>query len=523
NPLVNVDRPDVPKPPVTISGTDGCERFGPDSPSFVIPAGSDRVCPMIYPPPPGCDAASLNLYGEFAGLRAPAEFRSLPDGAAVRGRLREIYTQSGGVPMVGTAGGAMGAPGSTSASEGTYRLKLTPPLAKRRMTAWECLQTGYPELAQAFLDGEGPVSPPPPPEPPIAVEPQPDWPPVSEPWFPVPCVPGPSQTVVLSGHVFDEQGVPFRDEVEVRVASRDFGFLRDVTVVDGRFEVPDAPAGVRLEVTVRHVPSGESRRRFVTPLATFQDCGQPGFATLNFGGTRTDTDPLGHRYPLAAKAPVLKQEPARLKGEIYDLTGKLVPDAAVTLLSLGAQAVKLQTRTSAERGAYSFEAVPADEAVELTVSHPDYLPVVRTLPPVAAGDGGYAHFGGKATREDPLAPQFALVKRLQEAPAAVFVSVGGKVRAPQAKVQLPPAGVVRLEGESDQGPFKQEAKLDSSSNYTFDKVPARLRGTLTVEAPGYEKVMRLVRVGRQAATFHFGASDRSDPQGDAYGLVEKLD
>ncbi|MEB3328028.1 MAG: carboxypeptidase-like regulatory domain-containing protein [Candidatus Sericytochromatia bacterium] len=572
NPLITLDpsglpgvaptpdpvRPSLPPLPPRPTDPDGngCEELGAGSPSIVFPGPEPVACPAIYPPPPGCEpGARQGVYGEFAGLRAPAVFKALKDARAVRERLKAIYYmgphQPGASDVVVALPVPVQAPAEAAPGAAQRRVVQTLPLPSDYL--WSCLREGYPELAQAFLAGQPPiVAPSPPPEP--------------EPWSPEPCLYAPGQTVLLSGAVFDGQGTPFSREVEVRVASPDYGFNATAEVVDGQWQVAGAPAGVRLQVTAVHLPSGEARRRFVVPQAAFVDCGEEGFATVNFGGPPTDADPLGHRYAMEAAAPEVPTARTALTLRVFDVAGRPLPGAVVTLRTLaGKQGYKrsLPVRPAsgpvpvlmAFRGlqqtsatvlvddgevvvaprppvapppeaavvAATFEDVPADEPLEAYVEAPGHSPRQRTLAPLRASRPYTLAFGGPATRQDPLAPQFGLVP-VPTVPDPRLVVVSGQVFA-QATGAPVNGGGVRFVVEGGRAPYVEAQPLSEEGTYTFKGVPAGSSGLLVVEAPGFERVTRRVftGVGREAFTFNFGGpSTRLDPLAPAFGLVELI-
>jgi hypothetical protein len=561
NPLVNVDPNVLPtvaptRPPQPLRPTDpdgnGCDELGAGSPSIVFPMPEPKACPAIYPPPPGCEPEAMRgVYGEFAGLRAPAVFKKLQDAEAVRERLRAVYymdrprpASTTAQPMPGAAVGVV--PGREPLAAQQRVLLRTPPAVPRTLPApdylWSCLQAGYPELCQAFLDGENAVTPP--------VEPTP------EPWFPEPCLYGPSQTVTLSGAVFDGQGTPFPGEVEVRVATADFSFNAKAEVVDGQWQVSGAPAGARLQVTAVHTPSGEARRRFVVPQAAFVDCGQEGFATVNFGGPTSDADPLGHRYAMGVSAPDKATSRTALTLRVFDVAGQPVPGAMLTLRALGDQqgykrslpagAVAgkvpvplafrglqqerdepngmVATSPVARRPAIAiasatFDDVPAEVPLEVLAEAQGFQSVVRIVQPLTATRPHIFSLGGPATRQDPVAPQYALVP-IVEQPVEARVTVGGVVFRQDSGKPVG-AGVVRLVTE---GGDRDEAPLSQEGTYTFKGVKPRTVAVLTVEAPGFEPMRRKVRIGaRPELTFNFGGtSTKTDPLAPSFGLVERI-
>jgi hypothetical protein len=561
NPLVNVDpnvlpsvaptrppRPLEPPSPFDLAlPTDpdgnGCDELGAGSPSVVFPMPEPKACPAVYPPPPGCEPEAVRgVYGEFAGLRAPAVFKKLRDAEAVRERLRAIYykgrprpAMTSAPPMPGTV------PGREPRAAQQRGLLLTPPAPDY---LWSCLQRGYPELCQAFLDGEIGVRPP--------IEPTP------EPWFPEPCLYGPSQTVTLSGTVFDGQGTPFPGEVEVRVATADFSFNAKAEVVDGQWQVSGAPAGARLQVTAVHTPSGEARRRFVVPQPAFVDCGQEGFATVNFGGPANDADPLGHRYAMGVSAPDKATTRTALTLRVFDVAGQPVPGAMLTLRALGDQQgykrslpagavaglvpvpvafrglqqerdepngmVAVTTSPVVDRPAIAiasatFDDVPAEVPLEVLAEAQGFQSVVRIIQPLSATRSHVFSLGGPATRQDPVAPQYALVP-IAEQPVETPVTVVGAVFRQDSGKPVG-AGVVRLVTE---GGARDEAPLSPEGMYTFKGVKPRTVAVLTVEAPGFEPMRRKVRIGaRPELTFNFGGvSTKTDPLAPSFGLVERI-
>lgn len=554
----NVVGPVIPKPTLAPNPQeDSCVTLGSSSASFVFPKAEPRACPAIYPPPPGCQGEDRGVYGEFAGLRAPVAFQGLPDAAAVRARLQRIYNQNliynqdqptRLPPPLGET--RPGREPEARGAAGTRVLMLS--IAQR--SPWECLQEAYPELAQAFLAPSVTPTPPVPSVPPIVIEP--------EPWFPLPCFIEQGQTVTLAGGVYDGQGTPFQAEVEVRVSTADFSYSAESKVVDGRWEVSGAPAGVRLQVTAVHVPSGESRRRFVVPQAAFADCGQPGFATVNFGGRTSDADPLGPRYAMAVSAPEQRRETTALTVLVYDVAGQPLRSAAVTLRSLNPDAGYSRTANVAgEAGgevyspmqlggglvsnpgssiissggavaarppappapaAFTFEGVPTDTPLELRAQAPGFHEVLRLVDPLSAERRHRFAFGGPATRTDPMAPQYGLIP-VEVQPIESRVTVTGRVfrQADGAPVR---EGTVRLGLEAGGAATMQETTISPDGTYRFEGLTARTRASITVDVPGFESMTRLVRIGRMdVATFNFGGpATKTDPLAAAFGLVETI-
>jgi hypothetical protein len=347
-------------------------------------------------------------------------------------------------------------------------------------------------------------------------------------WFPPPpppCLPAAASQVALSGTVFDEQGVPFPDGVEVRVSTKGFAFNTTVYVTDGRYWVTGAPAGEKLEITALHQATGEARRRFVTPAAEFDDCGPNGFAVVNFGGPKSADDPLGHRYPLPTVESTYerKQDGTTVSGAVYDIAGNPM-DARITLTSLLAETPFTAT-VDAQGGRYVVNQVPAGVPMEIRAEADGYSARARA-DVFFEGEGGrkgnVVNFGGDPSVEDPYAPQYALAPTPPE-DLVRPVAVKGQVATIDDEVVT--VGVVHARSLDPAVPFEAKAEIDRSGTYAFSNVPAGVEIEFTLEAPGYEPIFRYERLWLDRGVYiNFGGgSEQEDPEGESYALVETIE
>lgn len=397
---------------------------------------------------------------------------------------------------------------------------------------WACFNKFYPGAATVYQALKGSVTLPrprvtPTPRPVPTPSPVPTVIATSQPailpaWFvPPPCRPSAQSQLSLSGTVFDEQGVPFPDGVEVRVSTRGFAFNTTVQVSDGRYWVYGAPAGEKLEITAVHQASGEARRRFVTPAGSFNDCGPQGFAVVNFGGPKSPDDALGHRYPLPTVDSTYKQERAVVSGQVYDIGGNPMEDVTVTLTSLLAD-VPYKATVQTAGGAYVVNEVPTGVPIEIRVEHPSYHARARA-DVFFAGDAGrkgnVVNFGGDPSIEDPYAPQYGLAP-LPPDTITGPVPVKGLVENIDGKPVT--AGVVYARSQEPGVPFEAKAAIGPDGAYHFDSVPGGIEIEFTLEAPGYEPMVRYERLGLERGAYvHFGGgSEQEDPEGESYALVE---
>ncbi len=344
-------------------------------------------------------------------------------------------------------------------------------------------------------------------------------------WFvPPPCRPTEQSQVSISGTVFDEQGVPFPDGVEVRASTRGFAFNTTVYVTDGRYYVYGAPAGEKLEITALHQASGEARRRFVTPAAVYDDCGPQGYAVVNFGGPKSADDALGHRYPLPTVASSYKQDRAVVSGQVYDIGGNAMDGVSVTLSSLLA-AVPYTATVQTSGGAYVVNDVPTGVPIEIRVEHASYHARARA-DVFFAGEAGrkanVVNFGGDPTLEDPYAPQYALAPVPPESITRT-VPVKGQVETIDGEIVT--LGVVRVRSLEPTVPFEAKAEIQRDGLYSFDNVPGGVEIEFTLEAPGYEPIFRYERLGLERGAYvNFGGgSEQEDPEGESYALVETIE
>lgn len=402
--------------------------------------------------------------------------------------------------------------------------ELTAAIAKIEGNAdWACFQKFFPGAFTVYMGkkGAGTATPRPTPtammaSPAVAIMPE---------WFvPPPCRPADTSRVSLGGTVFDEQGVPFPDGVEVRVSTRGFAFNTTVKVMDGRYWVYDAPAGEKLEITAVHEATGEARRRFVTPAAVYDDCGPNGFAVVNFGGPKTADDALGHRYPLPTveSGYERKAETATVTGRVYDIGGNEI-DARVTVTSLLAE-VPFEATVDTAGGAYVVNDVPPGVPCEIRVEHPSYHARARAdvfFPGEGGRKGNVVNFGGDPTLEDPYAPQYALAP---VPPETITRPVAVKGHVENIDGDVVTLGVVRARSLEPQVPFEAKAEIRQDGSYSFDAVPGGVEIEFVLEAQGYEPIFRYERLHTDAGVYvNFGGgSEAEDPEGESYALVETI-
>ena len=401
---------------------------------------------------------------------------------------------------------------------------------------WACFQKFYPGAVTVYQGkgGKGasrsprpivPGSPTPKPSPTpmigIATAP-PDW---FFPPPPPPCAARDQMGFALSGSVYDEQGTPFADGVEVRVSTRGFAFNTTVKVQDGRYYVYDAPAGEKLEITVVHEASGEARRRFVTPAAVYDQCGPQGFAVVNFGGPKTADDALGHRYPLPTVESTFKRaDTAVVSGQVYDIAGNPLDGVHVTFTSLSADA-PYEAQAISSQGSYVVNNVPSGVPMEIRVEHPQFHARARA-DVFFAGEGGrkgnVVNFGGDPTLQDPHAPQYALAP-LPPENLIRNVPVKGLVESIDGDVVT--VGVVRARSYEPKVPFEAKAEIQRDGSYAFPAVPAGVEIEFTLEAPGYEAIFRYERLwlDRGVVINFGGGQEQDDPEGESYALVETIE
>lgn len=385
---------------------------------------------------------------------------------------------------------------------------------------WACFQKFYPGATTVYrAKGSIAVRPIRTPSPRPMVSRPPNWFPPPPP----PCRPADQSQLSLSGTVFDEQGVPFPDGVEVRVSTRGFAFNTTVQVSDGRYYVYGAPAGQKLEITAVHQASGEARRRFVTPQTVYDACGPQGFGVVNFGGPKSADDALGHRYPLPQVESRPQQTEAVVSGRVYDIAGNALDGVSIVVTSLLSDR-PFSAKVASQGGAYVVNGVPAGVPVEIRVEHPGYSARARA-DVFFAGEGGrkgnVVNFGGLPTLEDPHAPQYALAPVPPEE-LTRGVMVKGLVETIDGKsVTL---GVVHARSLEPEVPFEAKAEIGSDGAYHFDAIPAGVEIEFTLEAPGYEPIYRYERLWLEGGVYiNFGGgSGQEDPEGESYALVETI-
>lgn len=264
------------------------------------------------------------------------------------------------------------------------------------------------------------------------------------------------------GTLYDGLRQPLQQLAVVRIISTDPAVTFDAktTTTDGRWSIPDVPAGaIEVSVTTADWPIRIRRLDPVAIAPSSSDAGSdvPTARTIDFGGpydARRETDqyyylapeiPLDRTIqgpwpiitpgatPSCQYAPPPTGGTTIMSGKVYDAAGQ-VPTGDVTMkVTSNDPSVPYIATTQVFQGSWVINSVPRGADITLTVSGPGYAPRVRTLgttwfhapvyhpyPDCSVDQEGkhVFNFGGPATSDDPDAPAWGLQPAASADPAA---------------------------------------------------------------------------------------------------------
>lgn len=312
-----------------------------------------------------------------------------------------------------------------------------------------------------------------------------------EPIHSVAPIPVPSYAAAIAtvkGHVHDADGQRIEAGVTVKARSLNpnYPYEGSCDVIGGSYVMNDVPAGVQLEFIASGAGYTDVRRVETLLPQGFEHAGN----TLNFGGEKTEADPVAPAFALYwleddYEVPPEDEERAfGIRGSIFGAEYDYLPGATVTVRSLHPD-FPYESKVESINGDYEFNDVPPGVPISITVSLPGYATQSRieiVKPPHYEGTNENTNvfdFGGE------LFPDFAMVPLQQALTTYVKGQVCDESGAGlgQAKVQ-----VLSLNPEHR---FLATIPV-INGHYAVSEVPAGVQMEITVLKEGYQTSSRVV-------------------------------